>query len=115
MANKHRGEVSLQALGQTWKLRFSTNSLCELEEQAGEPLQSLAGKMDNPETARIGTLRAILWAGLLDNHEGITLRQAGDIIDDLGTADAGAKIGEAFQLAFPEADGKANPPRAKAG
>jgi len=114
MANKQRGEVSIEALGETWRLKFSTNAICELEDLLDEPLSVTAEKMNDPKTAKIKTLRAVLWAGLVDGHEGITIRQAGEIMDEAGAALVGEKIGEAFQIAFPQTEGKANPPKATA-
>lgn len=115
MGNKVRGAVTLEALGQTWRLKFSTNAICELEDLLDEPLQVTADKMNNPKTAKITTLRAVLWAGLIDHHDGVTIKEAGAVMDEAGAALVGEKIGEAFQIAFPQVEGKANPPKATAG
>ncbi|MGE5589200.1 MAG: GTA-gp10 family protein [Bacillota bacterium] len=109
MPNPIRGEVPLQAGGQTHILRFTTNALVELEQTLGVPVSKL------PERPGIREIRAMVWAGLL--HRGpMTLEQVGAVIDEAGLQEAAQAVGEAMRLAFgkPGADSK-NAPAEAAG
>ena len=55
-------------------LAFTVNSVCLLEETAGQPLSRLLA-------ADVSGLRALLWCGLIHARPGMTLAQAGDLID----------------------------------
>lgn len=106
MANPHRGEVSFEADGATYTLRYSANSLCELEESLGrgviEITRELASWKDSPEKIRFGLIRAVFWAGLREHHPELDLKAAGELILAAGGAvEAMVKIGEAFGQAFP--------------
>lgn len=103
MANREKGEVSFEAQGKTWTLRFSTNALCELEDATGKGAMAVAEEMNDPERVRIKTLRAMFWAGLTDNHD-IDVKAAGDLMNEIGVDKAGLLIGEAFQASFPDAE-----------
>jgi hypothetical protein len=50
------------------------------------------------------SLRTVFYCGLLDHQEGVTQRQAGDLIDAIGLDKAGPLLGEAFTAAFPKAE-----------
>lgn len=106
MANPHKGEVSFDVDGVTYTLHYSTNAYCELEDLLGRGFGDIAMEMQSwspplgpdkkplPETAevaqkRIGKIklslmRAVFWAGLRDRHPDITVRQAGDLMSDMG-------------------------------
>lgn len=116
MANPHKGEVSFQAGDETFTLRFSANALAELEDALDKSVMEIADLMQSEKGLRIKTLRTIFWAGLLDHHEGVTEKRAGDIISDIGMGEAAEIIGRAFAAAFPAADGeKGENPRKGAG
>lgn len=110
MANPNRGEVALKVGDLEYKLSFSVNAICELENAMDKPMSEIVASMN--EAMRMSTLRTVVWAGLQDHHEGTTLKEAGKIASDAGIAAISDAIGEAFALAFPEADGNANPPKA---
>jgi len=102
MANPHRGAVALQAGKSAFTLSFSVNALCELEDALGLPVAKIAAGMNDPENVRLKTVRALVWAALRDHHEEISLKEAGEIINDAGIPACMEKIGQAFQLAFPD-------------
>ena len=124
MANRERGEVRFEADGAAWTLVFSVNALCAIEGALDVPITEVgammgggAGEDGKPAGMRISLLRTMVWAGLLDHHPEITERRAGELIHDLGMAEAGQLVGKAFVAAFPEAaKGDAGPrkPPAKA-
>ncbi|MHC2573968.1 GTA-gp10 family protein [Rhizobium leguminosarum] len=101
MGNVHRGEVSLVAGDNTHVIRFTMNSICQLEDCLGKPVTEIAALLQNPSSFRMGMARAILWAGLLDKNPEVTLETAGDIATDVGIPACMNAIGKAFSLAFP--------------
>lgn len=119
MANPHRGEVALESEGATYTLVFSVNACCEVEELLGQSFNQILARLDVPATARLGTIRALLWAALRERHAGLSLTEAGSILDGFARRGELAlvveKIGEAVRLAYPpaEAQDAASPRKAK--
>jgi hypothetical protein len=116
MANPHRGQVDLKAGEATYRLSFSINALCEIEDATGKSVNELAAEMGG--APRLSLIRVLLWGALRDHHEEVTLKQAGEIAGEAGMAETGEAIGNAFALAFPDAkeDPGSRPPKAgKAG
>jgi hypothetical protein len=111
MANPHKGEVLLQAGEDSYKLSFSVNALCELEEAMGLNVTQIGKRLSGDVALK--DVRLLLWAGLLDHHPGIDLRKAGIIMTIATPQVVGAAIGEAFQKAFPQEDAGARPPKGR--
>jgi hypothetical protein len=101
MANKLKGEVGFEADGQSYTLVFSVNALCELEDKLGASVSDIGGLLTRGK--RFSTIRTVFWAGLVDHHPDLALKDAGRIITAIGIEQADALIGEAFGLTFPEA------------
>lgn len=114
MANPHRGSVALQAGDRAYTLSFSVNAICELETELDKPVSEIIAGIQDPKQLRLSSVRALVWAALRDHHEEVTIKDAGLIATDAGIQAAVEKVGEAFKLAFPEAKGRANPPKAAA-
>ena len=112
MANSNRGEVSVRVGDDEWTFAFSVNALCELEECLDKPVAQIVKSLGDPEKLRISDVRALVWAALLDHHEGITLKGAGDVASKVGTMDCLEKVGKALELAFPTKAAK-SPRKAK--
>ncbi|MEW7009489.1 hypothetical protein [Lentilitoribacter sp. EG35] len=111
MANKEKGEKSFKALGKDWVLVYTTNSLCEMEDKSGKGAPELFND------GKITSMRYLLWGALVERHEDITLRECGNIIDELGMEGLGKIVGSVFELAFPddvEPDGDADVGKIKA-
>ena len=105
MANRHRGEV---ALGDH-TLVFSTNALCDLEGELsplGIDLDGLDEALKARGSRKLTVLRALIWAGLQERHEGLTRKDAGRIMDEVGHRAAGAAVTRALTEAFPAASGQ---------
>lgn len=115
MANPNRGEVSLPVGGTDYKLSFSVNALCELEELFDQPVAELAALMNDSAKVRMSVARAMVWAALRDHHEAVTLKEAGAIATEAGLTATMAAVGKAFSLAFPEAKKGSRPPNAAKG
>jgi hypothetical protein len=116
--NPHKGDVSFEVGGTTYVLRYSHRSLVLLENELGKSLIKIMREIDgwkaNPEDMRLGTICALLWAGLQRHQPNMTVEEATDLLDDI---DGGASamidiIGEAFQRAFSAPGTKGtNPPK----
>ena len=116
MANEHRGEVSFEASGKTWTMKFGTTAMCEIESVTGKNITEIGRELSNPDTATITLMRAVFWGSLQHKHEGIGLKECGELMDDVGVSRTGELIGQAFQAAFPtrKAGGDENPRKATA-
>lgn len=101
MANKHRGEVSLEVDGVAYSMRLSANALCELEgvlQRSAPEVFSSLGHVD------FRSLRAIVWASLSESKPGITLSGAGVIIDAVSVKTIVEKIAQLVAVTFPQPD-----------
>ena len=117
MANPVKGEVSFDALGQTWTGVLSTNARCEIEEAFGRGFAGLVmdafgegasderltpEQMADPEAVRAAALdratrmniryvRGFLFHAIRQYHPAVSANEAGFIIDEIG-------MGRAFEL-----------------
>ena len=116
MANPNRGEVALHVGDLEYTLSFSINAVCELEDAMDMPVAKIADSLNDTANVRMSMIRTVIWAALRDHHEAVTVKEAGKIASDAGIPVVMEAIGKAFAAAFPEAQGKGNPPKAvKAG
>ena len=122
MANPHRGEVTLDTSERTYKLSFSVNALCELEDALGKSVREVVDELnatsDGPARISMKTLRVLIWAALIDHQPELTLTEAGKVTLNADVNSIMEKVGAALSIAFPPAeDAKAGtrPPKAKAG
>jgi hypothetical protein len=105
MANKIRGETGFEADGKAYTLVFNFNAMCALEGQVGADFATIVTSM------RPTHLRALMWAGLQKYHRGVTIDQAGDLVDALGIVEAMRIVGEAVTAAFPAPEADVVTPR----
>lgn len=103
MANPERGEVELKAGDKTYILRLSLNELCVLEERFDKSISEIAGTLNDPATFRIGTFRAVVWAGLAGNEPRPSEAEAGDIIAAATLPVTMEAVQKAFALTMPAA------------
>lgn len=92
-----RGKVTFEAAGKEYALRFTTNRLCQLEQDSGQTVLALCAKLEEPENVKFGDLRMIFRAGLDGTH---TLDQAGDILDEIGLQRGLMLAAQAMSAAF---------------
>jgi hypothetical protein len=103
--NPHRGELALDVNGRQFTLQYTQNSLVELEGVLGMGIVKIINEMqawakDN-ERIRLSWVRALLWAGLIRHHPGITLEEAGELMTEAGDLSTVLAItGDAMQRAF---------------
>lgn len=139
MANANKGEVEFSAGGQVYKLRFSANAMCELEDASGRGVNAIGRELASwapptdgkgkpkPETeaeeaarvdrVRMTLVRQVFWACLREHHPAITLNEAGDLMAEVGgLTEALALLNQTFERAQPpETKGEtkgARPPKA---
>lgn len=106
MSNPNKGEVAFEADGKRYTMRFSVNALCMLEQETGRGFPKLVEDLANIEKVSLTLLRQLLWAALQEEHKGITVMQAGELIAAAGGMNVILnKITDAIQLAFPEPQG----------
>jgi hypothetical protein len=102
-ANPHKGEVSFDALSETWTLTYDTNAICDAEAELDLGISEIA---DLLKAGRMTVLRAVLRAGL---GGAVSSKQAGTIIDEIGPIRATGLVMDAIVLAFPAAEKRARP------
>ena len=71
--NENDSVQTVELAGRTFKLRYSMNSLCALEDRAGMPIDRL---MDRQFSAT----RLLLWAGLAPCQPELTVADVGALI-----------------------------------
>ena len=111
MANPHRGAVAVRVGEREWTFSFSINALCELEDCLGKPVPQIVDALGDPANVRMTDVRALVWAAMLDHHDGVSLKEAGKVASDIGVVTCLEKVGKALEIAFPTVKG--NPRRAK--
>lgn len=111
MANAQKGEVSFEALGETWTIKLGTNAMCEIEDATGESINTIGQSM-NSEKFTMRLMRTVFFCGMADYHDKLTERQVGNILDEIGFDKASDIMMRAFVLATPEAKKGANPRKA---
>lgn len=102
MANKHKGEVSLQVGSETYTMRLSINAMCNLEDSLKRPIDDIISDLSQGNV-NMSTLRAIAHATLTDTHKDITLEAVGEIMSEVGVETVVAKLTESLRASFPEA------------
>lgn len=113
MANKQRGEIPLSVDGKDYVLFLGTNALELLEEHFSAlekrdvGWQEVIGRVLAGRSIRY--MKAFVWAALQEHQPGMTLQDAGRLIDKSGGIESFAKqIAAAAGVALPtEADLKA--------
>ncbi|WP_101341716.1 hypothetical protein [Cereibacter azotoformans] len=100
--NLMRGAVPFEAEGRERFLRLTTNAQVRYQERAGETLvDAIVAMQGEASQGDMLRLRRLIWAGL--GHEGLSEDAAGDLIDEIGLAEASRLLGDAIRAAFPEA------------
>lgn len=104
MANKIKGDVALTHGGRSYTMRLDMNALADFEGTTGRN----AFDVLSADRMSITDMRALIHAGLQAHHEGLSLREAGEILQ----SNMGA-LGEAIAVAFPEAEAGNGKPAGK--
>lgn len=106
MGKSIRGQVAFASGDFSVLARLTTSNMVRHEDLTGETYQdTLKAVTDNPDKAAFKTIRRVLHCCLPVDY---TEEMAGELIDDIGIADAFALIIAATEAAFPPADGAAD-------
>ncbi|WP_426036507.1 hypothetical protein [Brevundimonas sp. DC300-4] len=98
-----KGEVGFQVEGEPYKLVLDFNALCDLEDE-------MPGLMDGTiEIKSPKAIRAVFAAGLAKHHPGLSLTDAGNLIQGVGIEKAGGYVAEAFAASFGGGDKTSSP------
>lgn len=74
------GDVILQIGPQRWTLRLDFNAFCLFEGLTAKAGLVWLGAFERGEVVMATELRAMLWAALQRHHVGVSLEEAGDIL-----------------------------------
>lgn len=66
-------ERYIEIAGQNLRMKYTINSLCAVEDRAGQPLDCLMNR-------QFSAARLLLWGGLIECQPEMTLSGAGDLI-----------------------------------
>lgn len=122
MANREEGELSLTIKGRTYTLVLNTGAMAALEDLFSTPSQDVLWDTLWARVLRgsVRTVRGLIWAMLQTHHPDVTLKAAGQLIDDAGGfAGLTAVLQQAGVSAVPDAQDVAdlgvpnNPPAAR--
>lgn len=103
MANPHKGDVPLEVGSKTYTLCYSHLALVKLENLLDKNVVQIMGELQAArDNIRIGTVVALLWAGLQKHHPDVSYDDAAGLLDDMdgGAAAAMETIGRSFEKAF---------------
>lgn len=67
--------LSVEIAGQELRLRYSVNSLCEIEDRAGMPIDRLMNR-------QFSATRLLLWAGLCLDRPDLSVWDVGELITE---------------------------------
>lgn len=107
MANEFKGEIAMKYEGKSYRMVLDFNAMCDFEAETGKnALVALEG-MERGEINASDT-RALMWAGLRQYHEDMTLPLAGKILSK--NIDA---VARAASASMPEGEDSGNAPAPK--
>jgi len=81
MANRFKGEATVQANGSTYTLRCDFNAMCSFEEETGEDALEIFEKFETGDV-KLKFMRAMMWAFMQKHHPESTLEEAGDLLSE---------------------------------
>lgn len=102
MGNRLKGVVTAQTQAGEVRLQYSINALCEIEDRAGLSLQEFMAQV---EAGHMKALRLFIWGGMVQHQPAVQISDAGALADELGLQEAVKLCKQAFDIAFPQAEG----------
>lgn len=93
--------VSIELGGKVRHLRYTFNALVALEDELGIPISEIGEILAKP---RLKPIRALIWASLLHEDKTLSPEDVGEMLDPERLGEIAEKVGEAFMLAFPDAE-----------
>lgn len=101
------GKHSFKAGSARYVLDYTPNAFCDLEDETGVDTLTFINRFAQAKGATMSfrDVRLLFWAGLIEEHPDITIREAGDIMRKLGAVDAALELAmKALAQAFPEVE-----------
>lgn len=102
-----RGKVTFAADGGEHVLQFTTNRLCDLEEQSGRTVIEFAAALSQPGSLSFVDIRLLMQIGLgmgAVNNQALgspsSKEAVGNLIDEIGLTQAVTLVARAFAEAF---------------
>lgn len=102
MANREKGEASLQIGDETYTLCLDLNAMAIIEEYFSTPTKDVQfyEAFAKLEKGGIRYTRAFIWAGLQKHHKGLSIEATGELIQRAGGL---YKFGDKLKAAVAEA------------
>ena len=110
MANPVKGEVAFEVGSETYTLVLDFNAICELEDATDAPSAETFARV---ERGFVSELARILWAALQRHHGEMSLRDARDLVGEVGPEEIGKVIEKAVSVSSLTAEGSAKPGKPK--
>jgi hypothetical protein len=80
MANRERGEVSIQGPdGQSYTFVLTLNAMCELEQKADVPFQTFVANLNT-----ISRIRSLFWCAAREHHPDLDEAAIGTLLQSVG-------------------------------
>jgi hypothetical protein len=96
MANKKRGELTIDVGGRTRKMKLTLNDFAELQDKHdGKPLMDILSTLDKMD---VKVLRSMLYLALRHDDPDLTEEQVGNF--DLELSDVALKLGNCISLSL---------------
>ncbi|TDK35198.1 hypothetical protein E2F50_13130 [Rhizobium deserti] len=118
MTNSVRGIITAEIDGERLAFLLSANEWCELEDEFGKTTDVLLkefGEMAEQEHLDMRIMRSFFRAAVSDAKPGITMREAGRLMQIHGLVESARLIGEVIVASMPEVKSDAGKPKATAG
>ena len=129
MANALKGEVAFAALGQQWTGALTINARCAVEEAHdrgfmavaldalgesgggaipadGDAAALVAFSVDRAQRINLRFVRSLLFHALRERHGDVTVEQVGQMIDELGEAEALGVVSAMVNRSSPQGEGE---------
>jgi len=99
--NLLKGEVSLKAGDKEYKLKFTTDALCELEERLDMAISEIIPLIGR-NILRIKQIQVMLYCACMCHHEEVDLSAASAIVNEVGYTEAGIIVVKAMAASLPD-------------
>lgn len=105
MANAMKGQARFEAADKAYTLTLSFNELVELEDEWGLSLDKDFGeRISQKLQEKSRNVRTLFRIMLSNQHPGLTDRDVGDIMSEIGLEECADLIKQTVSNAFPKAD-----------
>lgn len=113
MANPHKGEVGFKVDGKSYKLSFSANAICNLEDELGKTMAELGEVFADPKLLRMKDVRTMFVIAFDDAQDDPEAQAVAlSLFKELDPPDALDIVVKAFNKSFgvdENQSGSANP------